>query len=114
MDQQHLPGITTELRGRGVYVVTLDRPAHRNGLTASMKRDLVEVVTQAQGDDAVRVVVFTGAGEHFCAGDDIRPVPGGGFAYNVGAPALVPPVPTSRNAPIRSYSSLRTFSQDVT
>lgn len=114
MQELRFQGITTALGADGVLVVTLDRPEHRNGFSAAMKRDLVEVVTQAQADDTVRVVVFTGAGEHFSAGDDIRPGIDSGFAYNDGDPSLVPKAPRSRIAPIRTYSTLRTFSQDVT
>ena len=37
----------------------------------ALKRDLVEVLTQCQMDDAVRVVLFIGSGRAFSAGDDI-------------------------------------------
>ena len=60
-------GFRVETRDAGVLVVTLCRPARLNALTQAMKRDLIELMTAAQMDDAVRVVVFTGEGKAFCA-----------------------------------------------
>jgi enoyl-CoA hydratase/carnithine racemase len=37
-----------------------------------MKRDLAETVLQAQMDNAVRIVVLTGSGRAFWAGDDLE------------------------------------------
>jgi 2-(1,2-epoxy-1,2-dihydrophenyl)acetyl-CoA isomerase len=74
-----------------------------------MKRDLVEVLLQAQMDDAVRVVVFTGSGRAFSAGDDItgRPVP------SEGVKALVPEVGGGHQTPLGTYDGLRALSQPL-
>jgi methylglutaconyl-CoA hydratase len=60
-----------ETDGRGVAMLTLDRPEKHNALDAG----LIEALTAAAGrlgrDPAVRVVVLTGAGESFCAGGDL-------------------------------------------
>lgn len=55
----------------GVLTLTLNRPDKLNAYTAQMGRELSEAFTQADADDAVRVVVVTGAGKGFCAGADI-------------------------------------------
>lgn len=55
----------------GVATVTLSRPEKMNALSTRMVREVVEVCDQIDGDDAVRAVIFTGAGKAFCAGADI-------------------------------------------
>jgi enoyl-CoA hydratase/carnithine racemase len=56
----------------GVATITLDRQERRNALTWEMIRRLREVTEDLRGDDDVRVVVVTGAGERaFCAGADL-------------------------------------------
>jgi enoyl-CoA hydratase/carnithine racemase len=55
----------------GIATVTLHRPAKRNAVTLAMWRELSARFLSLAGDSAVRVVVLTGAGGHFCAGADI-------------------------------------------
>ncbi len=56
----------------GVARVTIDREARRNALSWSVLRELREAFGRAKADEAVRVVVLTGAGERaFCAGADL-------------------------------------------
>jgi enoyl-CoA hydratase/carnithine racemase len=55
----------------GILTVTLNRPARLNALTGTMLQELLAVLDQADGDDAVRVVIVTGAGRAFCAGADL-------------------------------------------
>ena len=55
-----------------VATITLNRPEQRNPLSAGMLHDLVTAMRWCQGDDAVRVVVLTGAGDRaFCSGADL-------------------------------------------
>lgn len=55
----------------GVAWVTLNRPDAHNALSDEMADELIEVWGRVRHDDAVRVVVVTGAGERaFCAGID--------------------------------------------
>lgn len=51
--------------------VTLDRPDVMNALSEEVFRDLFDVVRAANDDPAVRVLIVTGAGPHFCAGGDL-------------------------------------------
>ena len=55
----------------GVMTLTLNRPDRLNAYTARMGRELTEAFRHADADDAVRVVIVTGAGRGFCAGADI-------------------------------------------
>jgi len=54
-----------------VATVTLNRPDARNGYTLEMADELGDALRAADRDDGVRVVVLTGAGEHFCVGADL-------------------------------------------
>jgi 2-(1,2-epoxy-1,2-dihydrophenyl)acetyl-CoA isomerase len=100
-------GFEIELREPGIAWFRFNTPQRLNGMTSSVKRDLVEALTQAQMDDKVRVVVFTGSGRAFCAGDDLK-------AYqDVDLPGepLVPPIPAGHETGIGTYDGLRTISQ---
>jgi len=55
----------------GIATVTLYRPEQMNAFTSTMALELIEVFAEADRDDAVRVVVVTGAGKAFCAGADL-------------------------------------------
>lgn len=65
------PQLLTELTD-GVAVITMNRPERRNALTTEMVLELARVLTVARDEDAVRVVVLTGAGSAFCAGGDVK------------------------------------------
>lgn len=59
-------------RDDGVAVLTANRPEKRNALNATLRRELIEALDALRADDAVRVVVITGAGEKaFIAGADV-------------------------------------------
>jgi enoyl-CoA hydratase/carnithine racemase len=55
----------------GIGTLTLNRPDRLNAFTADMARELGEVCATVDADDAVRVLVVTGAGRGFCAGADL-------------------------------------------
>ena len=63
--------ITVETDARGVAVLTLARADKHNAMSAQMISELTAAATQLAEDDAVRVVVLTGAGKSFCAGGDL-------------------------------------------
>jgi enoyl-CoA hydratase len=57
----------------GVAVVTIDRPEALNALNAAVLTALRDLLRELSEDEAVRVVVLTGAGERaFAAGADIK------------------------------------------
>lgn len=68
----------------GVAVVTINRPHRLNALTPRTRAELTQAFQDAERDDAVGAVIFTGAGERaFSAGQDLnvtRQFSGGGDA----------------------------------
>jgi 2-(1,2-epoxy-1,2-dihydrophenyl)acetyl-CoA isomerase len=100
-------GFVISIERPGIVLITFDRPERLNSMTAAMKRDLMEVLLEAQLDDEVRVVVFTGNGRAFCAGDDIGPQtePQGE------GQALTRPLPPGHGHPLGTYAALRAISQ---
>jgi enoyl-CoA hydratase/carnithine racemase len=62
----------------GVATITLNRPERLNAVNTAMIHDLVAAFDRADGDDAVRAVIVTGAGRAFCAGADLG---GGGATF---------------------------------
>ncbi|HXK34391.1 MAG TPA: enoyl-CoA hydratase/isomerase family protein [Dehalococcoidia bacterium] len=101
-------GFDVKLHDPGIAVLTMDQPERLNGMTQGLKRDMVETLTQAQMDDAVRVVVITGSGRAFSAGDDITGRPPAGDAE-----ALVPDIPGGHRDAIGTYDGLRWLSQSL-
>ncbi|MCC5992749.1 MAG: crotonase/enoyl-CoA hydratase family protein [Rhodobacteraceae bacterium] len=63
--------ITIDTDSRGVAVLTLARPDKHNALNAQLIDELTRAAAELGADDAVRVVVLTGAGKSFCAGGDL-------------------------------------------
>ncbi len=77
-----------------VAVITLNRPERLNAITFEMLEALTQRLTEAEADDAVRVIILTGAGRGFCSGLDLKDAaegkgiggagvlsPGGGAAH---------------------------------
>ena len=56
----------------GVRTITLDRPDRLNAVNPALAASLPAAIDEAAHDDAVRVVVLTGAGRGFCAGLGLR------------------------------------------
>lgn len=66
------PKVLTEARGRA-FLVTINRPEVRNCVDGETAGLLEEAVTRFKTDDALDVMVFTGAGEQaFCSGADLK------------------------------------------
>ncbi|MCV2890180.1 crotonase/enoyl-CoA hydratase family protein [Ruegeria aquimaris] len=63
--------ITIETDARGVATLTLNRVDKHNAMSAQMLADLTRAAGELAADEAVRVVILTGAGKTFCAGGDL-------------------------------------------
>lgn len=64
--------ITTEVDENGIMVLTLHRPEAMNAFTGRMMYEVINALDEADANDAVRAVIFTGSGERaFCAGADL-------------------------------------------
>ncbi|MDC3124479.1 enoyl-CoA hydratase/isomerase family protein [Gammaproteobacteria bacterium] len=101
-------GFSVTLRNPGIAWIQFNTPERLNGLTHRIKRDLVETINQAQMDNAVRVMVFTGSGRAFCAGDDIS-----GQKKPISGEPLMPPIPAGHDNEIGTYEGLRHLSQTL-
>ncbi|MDE2356639.1 MAG: enoyl-CoA hydratase [Alphaproteobacteria bacterium] len=55
-----------------VAVVTLNRPEAMNALSRALRAALDSAITELSGDDAIRVLILTGAGRAFTAGLDLK------------------------------------------
>jgi len=64
--------IKIDVDPRGVATLTLNRAEKHNALSAKMLAELTQAAADLGADDAVRVVVLTGAGKSFCAGGDLE------------------------------------------
>ena len=105
-----LTGFDLRVEDPGIVVCTFNEPERLNGMTGALKRDLVEVLTQCQMDDAVRVVVFIGSGRAFSAGDDIS---AGAAAYRDRKSTLLPDIFRGHHNAIGTYEGLRIISQPL-
>ncbi len=56
----------------GIAVLTLDRPERLNSFTQAMHLEVRDALGRLQADKSVRVLVLTGAGRGFCAGQDLN------------------------------------------
>ena len=60
-----------------IATITLNRPEKLNAYTRTMVGEIADAMDRADGDDGVRAVIFTGAGDRaFCAGADLTPEDG--------------------------------------
>src|SRR6266481_5086726 len=100
--------IVTERSG-SILRVQLNRPAKKNAMTSAMYVTIADSLNAAAKDDDIRVVLWHGAGDSFCAGNDVedfmRNPPGPGESAKFQMPfinlALVPEFGTSYSIPAR-------------
>jgi len=72
---------------RGIARLTLNRPDRLNSFTDAMHAEVRDALAQVRADASVRVLLLTGAGRGFCAGQDLsdRAVAPGAEAVDIGA-----------------------------
>lgn len=71
----------------GIARITLDRPDRLNSFTTQMHAELRDALRRVANDATVRVLLLTGAGRGFCAGQDLadRAVAPGDTPVDLGA-----------------------------
>src|SRR5580765_7273519 len=56
----------------GITTISFNRPEKRNAMSPQLHREMFELLTDLRYDKETRVIVLTGAGENFCAGQDLK------------------------------------------
>jgi enoyl-CoA hydratase/carnithine racemase len=59
-------------RSGSILRVQLNRPARKNAMTSAMYITIADLLNEAAMDDEIRVVLWHGAGDSFCAGNDVE------------------------------------------
>ena len=73
LTETHMADTTVLYRREGtVGIITLNRPERLNAITIDLLRDLAAQLGAARADEEARVIVLTGAGKAFCAGEDLK------------------------------------------
>jgi len=62
--------VTSSLDGDGLRTLLLNRPQRLNAMNRQLLLDVTRAFDDANADEATRVILFSGAGSAFCAGDD--------------------------------------------
>ncbi|MBI3993415.1 MAG: enoyl-CoA hydratase/isomerase family protein [Candidatus Lambdaproteobacteria bacterium] len=109
MESASFQGFDIAMHDPGIALITFNQPQTLNAFTHRCKRDLVETLTQIQMDDTVRVVVFTGEGKAFVAGDNIS----ASLPAHDPARSRVGDIPRGHHNALGTYNGLRALSQPV-
>jgi len=64
--------VLSAIGDNGVRTISLNRPDSLNAMNRQLIDDVVAAFNDANADQETRVIIFTGAGRAFCAGDDRR------------------------------------------
>ena len=59
-------------KDKGVTTIAFNRPEKRNAMSPTLHREMYSLLTDLRYDDETHVIVITGVGEHFCAGQDLK------------------------------------------
>ena len=65
------PHARFDMVGEGIARITIDRPQRLGAYTPRMCADIIDGLRTVRLDDAIRVLVLTGAGRGFCTGGDV-------------------------------------------
>jgi feruloyl-CoA hydratase/lyase len=56
----------------GIFTITFNRPEKRNAMNPALHQQMHALLSELRYNDKVRVLIITGAGESFCAGQDLK------------------------------------------
>lgn len=56
----------------GITWAVLNRPEKRNAMNPQMHYDMLDVISELETDDETKVLILTGAGDSWCAGQDLK------------------------------------------
>ncbi len=80
------PAVLYDVRDR-IATITFNRPDRLNAFNADIETGLRQAMTAAAKDEAVRVIILTGAGRGFCAGADMDRLSGAASAGGSNVPS---------------------------
>lgn len=63
--------VTTSAKD-GILTIRMNRPDKKNALTMAMYEDMAKAIKDADKNPDIRVVLITGSGDSFCAGNDLQ------------------------------------------
>ncbi len=69
-------GIEFNVNGDGIALLRVNRPAARNALSWAAQEAFADAVAAARRDEAIRVLIITGAGQAFVSGGDLKELAG--------------------------------------
>ena len=70
-DPVGLENVKVERDGATTFII-LNRPEKRNAMSPQLHMDMNDALDWAEMDDQTKVVIITGAGGNFCAGQDLK------------------------------------------
>ena len=70
--EENYKTIRVEREPDGIAFVVLNRPEKRNAMSPELHREMGQALDELETDEATKVVIITGAGEAFSAGQDIK------------------------------------------
>ena len=59
-------------KSAGITTVMFNRPEKRNAMSPQLHREMYQLLTEIRYDKETRVIILTGAGDNFCAGQDLK------------------------------------------
>src|SRR5262249_5910062 len=59
-------------REKGITTIAFNRPEKRNAMSPQLHMEMYDLLTELRYDEETRVVILTGVGENFCAGQDLK------------------------------------------
>ena len=59
-------------REKGITTIAFNRPEKRNAMSPQLHMEMYDLLTELRYDEETRVVIITGVGENFCAGQDLK------------------------------------------
>jgi 2-(1,2-epoxy-1,2-dihydrophenyl)acetyl-CoA isomerase len=70
-----MPSLIQRTSPTGVHTITLNRPDRLNAVDQTLADELPRAIDAVATEDAIRVVLITGAGRGFCSGLDLSTPP---------------------------------------
>ena len=64
--------VLSSITPEGVLLITLNRPKKFNSLTTPMYFEIMRLLTNANTDPKIKVIVLKSNGKNFCAGNDLN------------------------------------------